>query len=78
MHFMSLMPLQKGVSFNEAIQRNRICSGNLSFVNRFNNLESWILKRRFSEKMMRKELIRSNSYPKEELLEKMRTSVHKN
>ena len=47
-----------------------IFSDNFSFDKRCNELEAWLIKRGYSENMIRKKVLRARSYPWEELLEK--------
>ena len=44
----------KGIPYSQTLRLNRICSDNNNFDKRCNNLESWLLEKGYSEKMIRK------------------------
>ena len=49
---------------------NRICSKNDFFNVRCNSLEKWLTERGYSEKLVRKELLKGRALTKEALLDK--------
>ena len=46
-----------------------MCSNNEFFDKRCNDLEKYLLERGYSEKMVRKEILRARAIPRDELLE---------
>ena len=60
------------------IQPDRICSNNEFFDKRYNDLEKYILERDYSEKMVRKEILRARAIPRDALLEKVNDQKKQN
>ena len=44
---------KKGIPYSQALRLNRICSDNESFDKRCNNLEGWLMERKYNLKTMR-------------------------
>ena len=62
---------KKGIPYSQALRLNRICSNNESFDKRCNVLEKYLLETGYSEKMIRKEILRAIAIPRDALLEKV-------
>ena len=62
---------KKGIPYSQALRINRICSNNEFFDKRCNDLERHLLERGYSEKMVRKEILRAIAIPRDALLEKV-------
>ena len=63
--------LQKGIPCSQALRINRICSKTEFFDKRCNDLEKYLLERGYSQKMIRKEILRVRAIPRDVLLEKV-------
>ena len=59
-----------GIPYSQALRLNRICSNNEFFDKRCSDLEKCLLERDYSEKMVRKEILRARALPRDALLEK--------
>ena len=62
---------KKGIPYSQGLRLNRICSNNEFFDKRCNDLEKYLLKRGYIEKMIRKEKLRAGAIPRDALLEKV-------
>ena len=69
---------KKVIPYSQAIRLNRICSNNKLFDKRSNNLEEYLLERGYSEKMVRKEILRARAIPRDALLEKVHNQEKQN
>ena len=67
---------KKGIPYSQALRLNRICSNNEFFDKRCNDLEKYLLERGYSEKMVRKEMLRARVIPRDALLEKFNNLQH--
>ena len=70
--------MQKGIPYSQALRLNRICSNNEFFDKRCNDLEKYLLERGYSEKMVRKKIIRARAIPRDALLEKVNNQKKQN
>ena len=61
---------KKGIHYNQTLRLKRICSDNDNFDKRCNELESWLLEKCYSEKMVRKQVLRACEHSRESLLKK--------
>ena len=59
---------KKGIPYSQALRVNRICSNVENFDKRCNDLEFWLKKRGYNEKMVRGEVLRARALPRNELL----------
>ena len=50
---------KKGIPYSQALRLNRICSDKESFDKCSNDLEGWLMKRRYNGKMIRKQILRA-------------------
>ena len=62
---------KKGVPYSQTLRLNRICFDNNNFDKRCNELESWLLEKGYSAKMVRKQVLRAREHSRESLLEKV-------
>ena len=72
LHFSSCHPYhwKKGIPYCQILGFNRICSDSISFDRRCNNLERWLLERRFTEKEVQKQVLRGTAICKDHLLKR--------
>ena len=68
-----LAHIKEGISYSQTLRLNRICSDNNNFDKRCNELKSWLFERGYSEKMVRKQLLRAREHSKKSLLEKVKS-----
>ena len=69
---------KKGIPYSQALRLNRICSNNEFFGKICNDLEKYLLERGYSEKMVRKEILRDRAIPRDALLEKVNNQEKQN
>ena len=69
---------KKGIPYSQALRLNRICSNNEFFDKRCNDLEKYLLERGYSEKMVRKEILRTRAIPRDALLKKVNSQEKQN
>ena len=62
---------KKGIPYSQTFRLNRISSDNSNFDKRCNELESWLFEKGYSEKMVRKQVLRAREHSRESLLEKV-------
>ena len=65
---------KKSIPYSQALRLNRICSKNNFFDIHCNNLEKWLSERGYSEKLVRKEILKARSQSRETLLNKEKMS----
>ena len=75
---MSPLPFKKSILYSQALRLNRICSKNNFFDIYCNNLEKWLSERGYSEKLVRKEILKARSQSRENLLNKEKMSRNDN
>ena len=61
---------KKSIPYSQALRLNRICSKNIFFDIHCNNLEKWLSERGYSEKLVRKKILKARSQSRETLLNK--------
>ena len=64
---------KKGIPYSQTLRLNRTCSDNSNFDKRCNELESWLLEKIYSEKMVRKHVLRARDHSKKSLLEDLKS-----
>ena len=69
---------KKAIPYSQALRLNRICSNNKFYDKRSNDLEEYLLERGYSEKMVRKEILRARAIPRDALLEKVHNQEKQN
>ena len=69
---------KKDIPYSQTLRLNRICSDNNNFDKRCNEPESWLLEKGYSEKMVRKQLLRGHEHSRESLLEKVKSESDEN
>ena len=62
---------KKCIPYSQALRLNRIFSNNEFFDKICNDLEKHLLEKDYSEKMVRKEILRARAIPSDALLEKV-------
>ena len=62
--------LKKSIPYSQALRFNRICSENVYFDKRCNELEVWLKSRGYSDKMVRSQILKARKFSRKELLEK--------
>ena len=61
---------KKGIPYSQTLRINRICSNTKDFDIRCNDLEYWLKKRGYNEKMVRGEVLRARAFSRYDLLNK--------
>ena len=61
---------KKSIRYSQALRLHRICSNDAFFDQRCNELEHWLHERGYSERVVRKEILKARKIPRNELLEK--------
>ena len=69
---------KKGIPYSQALRLNRICSDPSSFDKRCNDLEKWLIERGYSEREVRKQVLRARSFSRDSLLDKESTRDEQN
>ena len=69
---------KKGVPYSQTLRLNRICSDDNNSDKRCKELESWLLEKRYSEKMARKQLLQAHEHSRESLLGKVKSESDQN
>ena len=64
---------KRSIPFSQALRLNRICSEGKFFDKRCNQLEEWLSKRGYSDKMVRNEILRARKFNRNDLLDKGKT-----
>ena len=59
---------KKSIPYSQALRFNRICSENMFFDNRCNQLECWLRDRGYNEKVVRKQILKASKFTREDLL----------
>ena len=68
---------KKSIPFSQALRLNRICSENVFFDKRCNELEVWLKERGYSDKLVRGQILKARKFSRSEVLNK-RKSVGNN
>ena len=68
---------KKGIPYSQTLRLNRISSDNSNFDKRCNELESSLFEKGYSEKMVRKQVLRACEHSRESLLEKVKSEFDK-
>ena len=61
---------KKSIPYSQALRLNRICSNNSLFDKRCNQLEDWLCKRGYSNKMVRNQILAARKFSREDILNK--------
>ena len=64
--------------YSQTLRLNRICSDNSNFDKPYNELENWLFEKGYSEKMIRKQVLRAHEHSRESLLEKVKSESDQN
>ena len=69
---------KRSIPYSQALRLNRICSENSFFDKRCNDLEMWLKDRGYSDKMVRKEILKARKFKRVDLLNKSKSENNKN
>ena len=69
---------KNGILYSQALRLNRICSGPFSFDRRCNDLEKWLIKRGYSKREVRKQILRARGFSRDSLLDRENTREGQN
>ena len=69
---------KKGIPYSQALRLNRICSDPNSFDIRCNDLEKWLIERGYSEREVRKQILRARGFSRDSLLDRENTREEQN
>ena len=61
---------KRSIPYSQALRLNRICSKGSFFDKRCDELESWLQKRGYSQKLVRQQVLRARKFKRDELLDK--------
>ena len=61
---------KKSIPFRQALRLNRICSENAFFDSRYNELETWLKERGYSDKLVRGQILKARKFSCSEVLNK--------
>ena len=64
---------EKRILYSQALRFDRICSDPNSFDRRCNDLETWIIERGYSEREIRKQVLRARDFLRDSLLDRENT-----
>ena len=62
----------KSIPYSQALRLNRICSENVSFDLRCNELEEWLIKRNYNPTVVRKQILKARALSRDSLLDKVK------
>ena len=60
---------KKSIPYSQALRLNRICSENILYDKRCNELETWLKCRGYSDKMVRSQILKARKFSRKHLLE---------
>ena len=63
---------KKSIPYSHALHLNRICSGNSFYDKRCNELEVWLREQGYSDKLVRRQILKSRKHTKKDLLNDMK------
>ena len=69
---------KKGIPYSQALRLNRICSDPSFFDRRCNALEKWLIERGYSEREVRKQILRARGFSRDSLLDRENTGEEQN
>ena len=58
----------KSIPYSQALRLNRICSNNIFYDNRCNQLEKWLSDRNYKQKLVREQILKARAISREKLL----------
>ena len=62
----------KSTPYSQVLRLNRICSENVSFDLRCNELEEWLIKRNYNPRVVRKQILKARALSRDSLLDKVK------
>ena len=66
---------KKGIPYSQILRLNRICSNNNNFDKQYNELESWLFEKGYSEKMVKKQFLQAREHSRGSLLENVKSKL---
>ena len=69
---------KRAIPYSQTLRLNRICSDGVFVYKRCIELEAWLGKRGYSDKMVRQQILRARKFGRNELLNKERNSTSEN
>ena len=63
---------KKSIPYSQALRLNRVCSENLSYDKRCNELEVWLRERGYSDKLVRQQILKACTHKRKDLLDNMK------
>ena len=69
---------KKSIPYSQALRLNRIYSENSFFNKRCNDLEIWLKERGYSDKLVRKQILKARKFSRTELLNNQRKNKDEN
>ena len=70
--------IAKGIPYSQALRLNRICSDPNSFDRRCNDLKKWLIERGYSEREVRKQILRARGFSRDSLLDRENSREEQN
>ena len=64
---------KKGISYSQTLKVIKICSDNSNLDKQWNELKSCLFQKGYSEKMLRKQILRIREHSRESLLKKVKS-----
>ena len=64
---------KKGIPHSQDLCLNRICSDPNSFDRRCNDLEKWLIERSYSEREVRKQILKARGFSRDSVLDRENT-----
>ena len=62
------------ILYSQDLRLNQICSNNLFYDNRCNQLEKWLYDRNYKQKLVREQILKANAVSRETLLNNKRNT----
>ena len=69
---------KKSIPYSQALRYNKVCSDNEKFDQRCNDLEKWLIKRGYSERMVRTQILKVRGESRDSHLERGNTRTSEN
>ena len=67
---------KKSISYSQVLRLNRICSENSFYDKRYKELEVWLRERGYSDKLVRKQILKARKRKRKELLNDLKDERH--
>ena len=69
---------KKRIPYSQALRLNRICLDPSSFDRKYNDLAKWLVERGYSEREVRKQILRARGFSRDSLLDRESTREEQN